>query len=552
MRATGLPAIAAILATLLANPVLGCQQPSRVSNIMMPGSLAEDWLRRKQIRGDFAASGFMLRSASSMTTPPNDTALATRLRWRLFAPNLHMRWNSDLPFSPNDGALWSGRGVNVAAIGGGELNYGRFRLMVVPELVYAANDAFPMPAAPPNPLPPAGRSAFSSPWHANGQSIDLPIRFGDRSINSVRPGQSGAMLDAGAATIGFSFENEWWGPAVHNALILSSNAEGFPHVFARTSRPARTRLGNLEARWIAGWLNESKYFDSGPKNDLRWLSAAAITFSPRREPDLTVGLARAVFAPATRAREAFFNPLGFLRDVGHPNARPYLDSTLVPGPDQLVSLFFRWIQAKDGLEAYAELARAEFPRSVRDFLLFPGHTIGYTVGLQWLGAPNVAGGSLRVQTELTSVEQSPSYRFRDIGSWYTSRAVTQGYTNRGQSLGAAIGPGSSSQFAGLDYISSRWELGILANRVRWLEDAHSQQEYPDIPSGSRGWCEHDVSILGGGRGALRTRFGAMEVEYTSGWRLNVFFENPGPCPISAGRDVRTKSLLLRLTPRTFW
>ena len=127
----------------------------------------------------------------------------------------------------------------------------------------------------------------------------------------------------------------------------------------------------------------------------------------------------------------------------------------------------------------------------------------------------------------------------------------QGYTNLGQPLGAAIGPGSSSQFIALDLVAPRWQGGLFFNRVRWLEDAHSQQPYPPDGPTTYGWCEHDVSLLPGIRGSWRSRFGDLAAEYSAGWRLNVFFENPGPCPIGQGRDVRTNSMTLRFSPRGF-
>ena len=82
------------------------------------------------------------------------------------------------------------------------------------------------------------RHHFSSPWHY-GQSMDLPWRHGDRSFGDVTWGQSSIAADIGPLSIGASTENEWWGPGVRNALILSNNAAGFPKIFLRTARPIR-------------------------------------------------------------------------------------------------------------------------------------------------------------------------------------------------------------------------------------------------------------------------------------------------------------------------
>ena len=512
--------------------------------------MADETSRLNALLGDSASGVFTLfRSVSSLNPRlANDTGPTRRLHWSLVLPEARHTHNSLLPFSLNDGALWTGRGTSWSLTTGVRAEWGPVRLFVLPEFTYAANDSFPPPSAPPNPLPPASRRPYSSPWHANGQSIDLPYRFGNQRIQQLWPGQSSLSIDWRGAVLGISTENEWWGPGIRNALIVSNNAPGFEHFFARPARPLRTRFGFFDARWIVGALQESRYFDYDPANDMRSVSMLGLTWTSPSDSGLTVGMARSVFAPAANRRHVLRSAFDVFRDVGHPNARPYLDSVITPGRDQLISLFFRWAFPKDGFETYAEWARTEIPRSVRDFLLYPNHTQGYTLGLQWLGEPGARNGRLRAQGEFTFLEQSTTYRYRDIGSWYTSRAAVQGYTNRGQSLGAAIGPGSASQFIGLDYVRTNWRLGYYFNRIQWLEDAHSQQDYPDIPGGTRGWCEHDVSLLNGLRGAARTRIGNFSFDYTTGWRLNVFFENPGPCPISFGRDQRNKSFQLTFSP----
>jgi hypothetical protein len=264
-----------------------------------------------------------------------------------------------------------------------------------------------------------------------------------------------------------------------------------------------------------------------------------------------------VFAPARHAgiMTAISAVTSVFADVGQPQENPGNDQEIIfRGPDQLLSLFFRWVLPEDHFEFYGEWGRAEFPISLRDFLVQPNHMQAYTLGLQWMGEPTLLNGRLRAQGEVTFLEQSTTFRFRRIGSWYTSRPVRQGYTNDGQVLGAAIGPGSSSQFAGLDFVTPKWQAGTYMTRIRWLEDARSQQDpyLPTIP-GEHGTCEHDVSLLTGIRAAAQTRFGALQADYSSGWRDNVFFENPGPCfhPTAPARNVRNRSLSVTFTPITF-
>ena len=126
---------------------------------------------------------------------------------------------------------------------------------------------------------------------------------------------------------------------------------------------------------------------------------------------------------------------------------------------------------KSGFEVYGEWARTELPASLRDLFTAPGHTQGYTLGLQWARPLRQGRDALRVQAEHTFLEQSSTFRDRPVGVYYTSRAVIQGYTHDGRVLGAAIGPGASSHWLALDYFRSSWDVGLFGEWVRWDNDA---------------------------------------------------------------------------------
>src|SRR5207237_4260274 len=135
---------------------------------------------------------------------------------------------------------------------------------------------------------------YRFPWYTGPYSIDLPLRYGDLNLSRFGLGQSSVSVDARAVAFGFSTENEWWGPGVQNAIVLSNNAPGFPHLFFRSARPIATRLGLMEFRWLSGTLYESAYFDNDPRNDTRSIAAAAVHFTPQRAPGLPLGFAHSV------------------------------------------------------------------------------------------------------------------------------------------------------------------------------------------------------------------------------------------------------------------
>ncbi|GIW50650.1 MAG: hypothetical protein KatS3mg081_0005 [Gemmatimonadales bacterium] len=236
---------------------------------------------------------------------------------------------------------------------------------------------------------------------------------------------------------------------------------------------------------------------------------------------------------------------------GRPNDRPLSDSTQVPGPDQIYSWFGRWVFPRSGLEVYGEFSKTEFPSSVRDFFISPGHTLGYTLGLQWAkrlgeregpgvedvppGAPGepasrpgmAAGGVIRLQAEHTFLERSSTFRQKPVGTYYTSRAVVQGYTNRGQVLGAAIGPGASSHWVAVDYVKEGWEAGIFGGRIRWENDALYSVRFP-IPISVTGACTM-YSLWAGVRGSVSGPMGTVSLSVSRGTRYNTHFRNYSVC-----------------------
>lgn len=481
-----------------------------------------DRLRLGVLEGSAALNGYLLRSTSSLMDPQRTGARVPLVG--IVLPQVMEVTNTSLPFGQNDGALWQGKGYNVRAMAGITANFGRVQIIAIPEAVASTNDNLsidPTDLRFSRPLP-GSRSQWSSPHNVIPYSIDLPYRFGDRSIKKVYPGQSSITVSAGPIQIGAGTENEWWGPALRNPLILSDNAPGFPHAFIRTARPLNTAVGGFEARWIVGGLKESDFFDNDATNNVRSISAAALIWQPYSSSGLNVGVMRSVYSPADGYGGVASHAVDFLKSTGHPNALPVTDSTMTPGPDQIFSLFMHWALPRHGLESYIEWGRTEFPTSLHDFLTEPNHTRGYTAGLQWLSAPSGSTSRVRLQTEFTNVEQSSTYRLRPIGSWYTSRAVIQGYTNEGQALAAGIGPGSTSEWFAADYMRHLWSFGLNFGRQRFNNDAFFTQSNPNR-------CFHDVTVYPGLRAELNTRLLRVGFEASKVVRYNAFFQRIRGC-----------------------
>lgn len=521
------------------------REPLTQGVVLVSGDSVER-LRMAQLEGRAAPGGLMLRSTSSLMDPRRTGA--RRRPFSIVFPTLNFVNNSKLPYGQNDGALWAGIGANARVLGGFTVSMGPLRLVAIPELGYSANNRFPINPTDtrftPTLLYRRARNNFSLPWNNFPYSIDLPWRFGTAPLNKLYPGQSSLTLTAGPVEAGFATENEWWGPAIRNPIIMSDNAPGMPHGFLRTSRPWNTRLGMWEARWIVGSLQESDYWTKiVPEDDIRSLSSIAISWQRSPRSGVTLGFLRSVYSVASGYGDVAGNLFDFIKNTGHPNARAISDPTVEPGKDQLFSIFGRWAVPAYGLESYVEWGRAEFPVNLRDFLDQPNHTRGYTAGLQW-ARPIGGNAHFRVQGEVTNVEQSPTWQFRPLGSWYTSRSVYQGYTNLGQLIGAGLGPGSSGQWVSADYYWGGWQFGGMLSRSRFNNDAYYLLPVSVSQSNQ---CAHDVTFYPGLRSSYATRYFRFRVDYARGMRYNTYFQNRGVCVKGgSGSDRANKNLSVTL------
>ncbi len=454
-------------------------------------------------------------------------------------PELRLIWNSALPYSLNDGPLWAGRGWSFSVNGGLALAqpYRRaiLRVIVAPTLVYSQNQPFQVfPDTTP------GRSAYANPFHnpSSQASLDLPHRFGDRHLLNFDLGRSGFAVEWPAVTIGATAAPQWWGPGIRNAIVMSNNAPGVPRWFVKTTRPIVSRLGQLDAQIISGTLTQSLFFSPNEAEN-RTLSGVLLQLRPAFDTTLTFGFTRVVYAPIgpdaspsaatlSRSFDALFRWEN-LAGVGQQLS------------DQIGSVFARWIFPPSGFEVYGEWARMDLPRNATELLTAAHHTGGWTFGFQWAQEKR-AGRYLRLQSELTYLEQSRVFPDRPSPDFYSGQGSPHGYTQRGQIVGAAIGPGASSQWIAMDWIAPEWQAGGFVGRIRWDNDALYRTPVPTF------W-DHDVSMLAGLRGGWRAALTDVTAELTLQKRYNYLFQNGIARPQGRTVDVNNVTLALVMTPR---
>lgn len=513
--------------------VVASRDVRNIAAMALLGLVALSGAAGAQALGSVAADRARIDSLSNVLHAAS--AAPRGYSWQIVKPDVRLVWNSDIPYSLNDGPMWAGRGLNASVTAGvaGRFEGDAWSVAVVaaPTFASSANEPFDIVVGRE-----PGRSTYSSPWHIGNASADLPLRFGDRPIHTIGLGESSVTLRFRNVAFGASNAAEWWGPTIRNALVLSDNAGGIPRIFVGTAHPAHTRFGDFTAELLAGTLTESLFFDTLSTNDFRSIGGFTVSFRPAVDSGLTFGISRMVYAPASGAAPSLRSAIDVLRWSPRASAG---DSA---SADQIASVFVNWRFPESGLEVYGELARMELPRSLGEFLRTPRSTGGYTLGSQW-AMKRTAESTLRLQGEVTFLDQELYYPDRPPLDFYTGHTAPQGYTQRGQVLGAAIGPGGSSQWLALDYLVPRWQAGFFVGRVRWENDAMYRQQFATFFS-------HDATILSGIRGAIRLPMFDVSSELTVGRRLGYLFQSGFGNPNNAGRvDVQNITLAARISPR---
>ncbi|CAN5675496.1 hypothetical protein BH23GEM9_BH23GEM9_19010 [soil metagenome] len=367
-------------------------------------------------------------------------------------------YNSEYPLNVNNGTVWAGAGLSGTLEGGADLRFGPVHASVYPIVTYQQNEEFPQ-----REVSLSGRSPHIYAGHPG--RIDWPQRHGDEAFWTIHPGQSSVWLEAVGAALGVSTENLWIGSAQRTPLMMSNTAPGFPHVFLGTARPVHTPIGAFEAHTFWGQLRESDYFDNDPDNDRNLLVGTSLVWEPVFMRGLFLGAHRSYVVPFDQPDWSFLNYI----------LEPFYDLRGNPPDDnKLLSVFGRWVLPASRFEVYAEWGREDGWGEWVDLLREADHSQAFVLGLQKLTGTQER--TFRWWAELAHLQHAAAVRGgRGTVTLYVHNEILQGYTNRGQLLGAWIGPGANSQIIGVDHIQSARSTGLAIERVRFDADAYYNQ-----------------------------------------------------------------------------
>ncbi|WP_303918202.1 hypothetical protein [Treponema berlinense] len=360
------------------------------------------------------------------------------IKLRLYGPEWFSSYNTKAPYGQNDGALWQGKGLNTSLTAGARLEACGLELTVKPQLTWSQNKDFDI-------MPSNTDSEYGYFWgYGKNVGCDAPQRFGDSPFWTFDWGDTEIRWSWHTLTAGFGFQSPWLGPAWLNPMLGSNNAGTYPK-FDAGLRKTEVRLpgtdwslGNIEGRIWLGYLTESEYFDEDSTNNHRQLTGFSVSYSPSFFPELTFSVNKICLNRWDEKSIKYINPFYSTNDR----------------EDQKASFGIDLLFPQAGFEVYGELGIDDY--NSRGFAN-PFHTAIYTVGAKkelsfFQKFDFFKKFSIRPELilEWNNFEMSQDFQlqWRYMG-YYSHSIISQGYTQKGQIMGAGSGYFGNSQYLAL-------------------------------------------------------------------------------------------------------
>ncbi|MDB3927261.1 capsule assembly Wzi family protein [Flavobacteriaceae bacterium] len=421
----------------------------------------------------------------------------------------NIEFNSHHPYNRNNGSMVPNRGYQHILSAGIYAKIGPLSIQLKPEYLFSENKDFEGFGEGPN-------GHYDVIWgkrYLLWNRIDMPEKFGEKSINKTLIGQSSIKLNFKGLSLGISNENIWWGPSIRNSIMMSNHARGFKHITFNSTKPLKTKIGNFEWQVISGRLESSGYspsnynFENGGTNfyvprinqegrtdDWRYLQGYSVTYSPRWISGLSLGFIRWVQMYAALVEGKYWwmegSPTWFpaFSNLFRKNDK-YEDYEAQT--NQAAGVFLRWLWKDSKAEIYVDYHHNDSKQNIRDLLLDSDHSRAVTIGLQKVFKIN--SDNFLFSWEWTQLEQTASRLLRNAGSWYMHSWTYDGYTNQGEVLGAGIGPGSNSHYFALNRIRDKEKLGIALEIIDQDNDFY-QEAFASAGDPRRYWKDFNLHV----------------------------------------------------------
>lgn len=387
-------------------------------------------------------------------------------QFKLYSPEWYSSFNLAAPYGINDGGLWQGKGYNTSLTFGVRAEVLGFELTFKPQLSFSQNMEFDYPY----PYSSYYASSFKNKAGVYGNYgfpyIDAPQRFGNESFANFDWGDTEVRYSFKTLTVGFGTEYIWLGPAYLNPLMHSNNAQGYPKIdFGIRKQRLEVNnlwLGTIEGRYWLGQLSESDYFNDITEDNKNLIAGISLAYEVPFLQGFIVSFNRTMLSKWNNINSyTMFSLLipKMKKKMGYDES------------DQRASLAFEYFIPAGGMDLYFEWGKNDYNSGFDNLMRYPFHTQAITAGFK--KNINYSSDSLlnsQLILEMTFIESSMDYHFfYDWGGsgnyFYTHHFIQQGYTNKGQYLGAGIGSGGNSQYIEYKLLYPKGYTSIFAQRA---------------------------------------------------------------------------------------
>jgi hypothetical protein len=393
--------------------------------------------------------------------------------FHLLPVELVQQYVTNQPFQQLDGPLVQSSGYQMMFSVGLGIKISGLEIQIAPQMVYASNPSYPGISQKPN--------FQASHW-----------------------GYSHIKLGVGPASIGISSAPITWGPSVANPLLMSNNHPGFTHAIFESRKPLKTWIGNFEWQYFAGFLDPiqkgythlseiiSAVGDGNDTRERRYMNGGMIVYHPKWIKGVSVGVGRVV-----QELESAYNKYKtwnlLFKNVARADDKDYFLET---AQDQYATAFLRWVLPASHAELYTEWGRNDAFFHLRDFIQQPEHSRGYTFGLRKLF--NISADEKNYYqfiSEYTRLQQPSTWPVRSAYSWYVHGTVYPGYTQMGQILGAAIGPGGNAGMIRLSQFKGNIQKAIQLETLTHEGDVYEDSGLAFVNPSLSKWVDYGFSLL---------------------------------------------------------
>jgi hypothetical protein len=184
------------------------------------------------------------------------------------------------------------------------------------------------------------------------------------------------------------------------------------------------------------------------------------------------------------------------------------------------------------LNIYTEIGYNDTPApGLKEFISNFSHTLAFTAGLRkGISIPKFENVQSEILFEYTHLQMSPFYsQFLHSNNFYMHHQITQGYTNKGQWLGAGIGTGGNSQFLGYKIYYPSGSSNTFIYRYNYdndflIRETTPSQGYPPTKVAYAIWREKTALAIGIQSRFFLTNYLSLSGEFTYTGILHPYYD----------------------------